>query len=384
MLLNIISLFTGFVCFSLGFFILFNKDKNKKTNIYFIVILILFGLIRFEFTLETLNIIPYNFNPLKHKASSLALAIPIFYLFFDKLIKQDIANKKDLYYFAPAIFVIIITEISLIMNLDFFKYISLAYYIGYFLMILNQLYDYFYQKKFDLKTTKYLQSIKTWIMITLLLLSFILILGLLFLFIKEDKKEMIQGFYQYSSFAWLYIFYYMFTNPVIVFGEKYLMKHIDIVEKEDFLIWSKIELHKIEEKDLSVYNKCKEQIQNHIFNINRLELDDQLLNKQSLKLDFLSKHLSIPKSHVEFLFKYYCNYSTNDYINLIKIKYALRLIANGYLENMTINSLAEKTGFSARTTFFINFKKFIGIPITIYLNQKGVAPEKFKIYVNRA
>jgi AraC-like DNA-binding protein len=384
MLLNIISLFTGFICFSLGIFILSNKYKNNKTNIYFILILIVFGLVRFEYALDALNITAYNFNLLKHKASFSALLIPIFYLFFDKLIKQKTVNIKDLYYFAPTILVIISTEFSLMMNSDFYKYTNSIYNLGYFSIILKQLHHYFYQKKFDLKTTKYLQSIKTWAIIMLLLLTFIVILGLLVSFIKEDKNEMIQGFYQYSTFAWLYIFYYMFRNPVIVFGEQYLMKHIEVANKEDFLIWSKIALQKIEEKDLSVYIKCKEQIQNHIFNIKRLELDDQLLNKQVLKLDFLSKHLSIPKSHLEFMFKYHCHYSTNDYINLIKIRYALRLIANGYLNDMTINSLAEKTLFSARTTFFINFKKFMGIPITIYLNQKGVVPEKFKIYVNRA
>ena len=136
-------------------------------------------------------------------------------------------------------------------------------------------------------------------------------------------------------------------------------------------------------KDLPLYKNCKDNIASLIFEIRKLEDNEAIISKETLKIDFLTKSLKTPKSHLEFVFKYHCHYSANEYANLIKIKYALRLIDAGYLNTKTINSLAEKTLFSARTTFFANFKKFIGIPITTYLNQTGATPEKYQIYVNR-
>lgn len=383
MLLNIISLFTGFISICLGVFILFNKENKSKTNFYFIIILLLFGFVRFEFTLETLGIISTNINPLRFRASLGLILIPVLYLFLYKLIKQQAQSIKDLYYFIPTISSLIIIEVSPSINLDTHKYISLFYFSGYFLSILYQFRLYFYIKKSDFQTTKYLQSIKTWTLIVLFLFTAIIILGILLLFVVENKIQIMQNFYKYSSFAWLFIFYYLFKNPIIIFGEQYLIKNIQISKKEDFLIWSLIANRKIETKDLPLYKNCKENIATIIFEIRKLEDKESIVNKEALKIDFLAKTIQIPKSHIEFVFKYHCHYSANDYVNLIKIKYALKLIDSGYLNTKTINSLAEKTLFSARTTFFANFKKFIGIPITTYLNQTGVAPEKYQSYLNR-
>lgn len=383
MLLNIISLFTGFISICLGVFILFNKENKSKTNFYFIIILLLFGFTRFEFTLETLGIINPIFNPLRFRSSFALFLIPVFYLFLDKIIKQQAQTIKDLYYFIPTISSLIIIEVSPFINLDTHKYISLINFLGYYLSIFYQFRTYFYIKKSDFQTTKYLQSVKTWTLMVLFLFTTIIILGITFLFVVENRIQIMQNFYKYSSFAWLFIFYYLFKNPIIIFGEQYLIKNIQISKKEDFLIWSLTANRKTEKKDLPLYKNCKDNIANLIFEIRKIEDNEAIISKETLKIDFLTKSLKAPKSHLEFVFKYHCQYSANDYVNLIKIKYALRLIDSGYLNSMTINALAEKTLFSARTTFFSNFKKFMGVPITTYLNQTGATPEKYQIYLNR-
>lgn len=364
-------------------FFLFNKENKSKTNFYFIIILLLFGLIRFEFSLETLGIISTNTNPLRFRASLGLILIPVLYLFLHKLIKQQAQSIKDLYYFIPTILSLIIIEISPIINLDTHKYISLINFAAYYLSILYQFRILFYIKKCDFQTTKYLQSIKAWFLIVLFFFTTIIILGITILFVVENRIQIMQNFYKYSSFIWLFIFYYLFKNPIIIFGEKYLINNILISKKEDFLIWSLTANRKTEEKDLPLYKNCKDNIANLIFEIRKIEDNELIISKETLKLDFLTKFLKTPRSHLEFVFKYHCQYSVNDYVNLIKIKYALRLIDSGYLNSMTINALAEKTLFSSRTTFFLNFKKFMGIPITTYVNQTGVTLEKYQIYLNR-
>jgi AraC-like DNA-binding protein len=383
MLLNILSLFIGFISICLGTFIWLNKQNKSKTKFYFIIILLLFGFIRFEFTLETLGIISNNLNPLKFRASPALVVIPVIFLFLSKLIKQKAPSVNDLYYFIPTVFVIILIEATTYINLEIYKYISIIYFTVYFFAISYQFQFYFYKKKFDYQTNKYLQSIKKMVLIFLLLLIIIIILVIMILFETGDRIQIMTNFYKYSSFIWLFVFYFFFENPIIIFGEQYLMQNIQISKKEDFLIWSLSAIKKIETKDLAVYKNCMDNITNIIFGIRKLEDNEAIVSREALKIDFLAKKTQIPKSHLEFVFKYHCHYSTNDYVNLIKIKYALSLIDSGYLNTMTINSLAEKTLFSARTTFFTNFKNFMGIPITTYINQTSIAPKKYQSYLKR-
>jgi AraC-like DNA-binding protein len=383
MFLDIISVFVGFLSIGLGLFILYHKEQKSKANFYFIVILLFFGLIRVEFTLETLGIIGNRLYPLKLRASLGLGLVSLLYFFLHKLIKQQGASVKDLYYIMPTVFILLFIEFSTAINFVAFKYISLFYFSAYFIFILYLFRIYFFRKKLDFKTKKYLQSIKIWAIMILLIFMLIFILEIIILFNERNKIQIMQNFYKYSSLAWLFIFYYLLKNPIIIFGKQYLIKNIQINKKEDFLIWSLTALRKIEEKDLPLYKICMNNISNLIFEIKNLEDNEAITNKEALKIDFLAKIIRTPKSHLEFVFKYHCHFSTNDYVNLIKIKYALKLIDAGYLNTKTINSLVEKTLFNSRTTFFANFKKFMGMPITTYLNQTGITPEKYKVYLNR-
>lgn len=383
MFLNLISLFVGLLSISLGLFILFHKEQKSKPNFYFIVILLLFGLIRVEFTLETLGIISNTLNPLKFRASIGLGLVSLLYFFLHKLINQQTASVKDLYYFVPSIFILLFIEFSKAINFATFKYISLFYFSAYFVSVLYQFRLYFFKKKLDFQTVRYLQSIKIWAILILLIFIVLFLLEISLLFTGGNKIQVMQNFYKYSSIAWLFIFYYLLKNPIIIFGEEYLIKNIQIKKKEDFIIWSLMALRKIEQKDLPLYKNCKDNISKLIFEIKKLENKEAFINKEAFKIDFLAKSIQTPKSHLEFVFKYHCHFSANDYVNLIKIKYALKLIDAGYLNSKTINSLVEKTLFNSRTTFFANFKKFMGIPITTYLNQTGASPEKYQAYLNR-
>lgn len=381
MLLNIISLFTGFVCFALGLFFLSSKGNNSRINFYFKLILTLFGFIRFEFALETLGIISTPFSPLRSRTSFALFLAPVFYLFFDKLYRQEAPAKKDLLYFIPTILTILLIDFSLSFDLNTYKYVTSINYLLYFLSILFLSHHYLMKRKFNSQKTKYLQSIKFWAIINIFLLTSIMFIGVYLLFIIEDRYQVMQQFYKYSSFTWLFIIYYLFKNPFIIFGERYLINNIQISKKEDFKIWELKALKGIEKKDLSIYRNCKENIAAIILEISKLEHNEAIISKETLKIDYLARTIKIPKSHMEFIFKYHCYYSVNDYINLVKIKYVLRLLDSRYLDHKTINSLTEKALFTSRTAFFINFKKFVGVPITTYLNKIEACPERYLPYV---
>ena len=64
------------------------------------------------------------------------------------------------------------------------------------------------------------------------------------------------------------------------------------------------------------------------------------------------------KSTVDFVFKYHNNLTFSKYmikINMLKAGY---LIESGYLENNSVNDLANMFGYSSRSAFYSKFKEF--------------------------
>jgi AraC-like DNA-binding protein len=159
----------------------------------------------------------------------------------------------------------------------------------------------------------------------------------------------------------------MFKNPIIIFGRNNLLKSIQKTEPQEFLIWSFKPLKVIDEKDRILSKNISSKIDNIIFNIQNLQKLESITSTITLTSDTLSKELKIPRSHVEFLFKYYCYYSINDFSNLLKVNYAVSLIKEGYLEKYTVASLGEKCLFNSRFTFSKNFKKFIGVSVSYFV-----------------
>lgn len=76
-----------------------------------------------------------------------------------------------------------------------------------------------------------------------------------------------------------------------------------------------------------MYNTIKKNIEFLITEIKTLQSSVELVTKITLNVETIAKELKVPKRHIDFLFKYYCNYSVNDFSNLVKVKYALLLIS---------------------------------------------------------
>jgi AraC-like DNA-binding protein len=188
-----------------------------------------------------------------------------------------------------------------------------------------------------------------------------------FLFNEAQSIDTLNNFYRYSSLLWLLALIYIFKNPVIIFGEQNLLKSIQLDEPQEFLIWRRKPISTIEDRDLIISANISDRVDRIILSIQKLQKSDALLSRIAFTATNLSKELDIPRSHVEFVFKYYCHYSINDFSNLIKINYAVSLINEGYLEKYTIASLGDKCLFNSRFTFSKNFKKFMGVSVSDYV-----------------
>lgn len=134
------------------------------------------------------------------------------------------------------------------------------------------------------------------------------------------------------------------------------------IQKRIHLIWkNKIEVGESNSTDKEVEKRIANKIDFYINKINSLDYDTNILLKKGTTITDLALELKIPKSHLNFIFKYKCTISFVTFKNLIRIEKSKKLIENDYLESNTLNSLAEKVGFKSYDPFFKGFKEVTGI-----------------------
>ncbi|HET8886946.1 MAG TPA: AraC family transcriptional regulator [Salinimicrobium sp.] len=90
----------------------------------------------------------------------------------------------------------------------------------------------------------------------------------------------------------------------------------------------------------------------------KLELLNQkkLYLDQSFDLTRCAREMQMPAHHISYFLKSHFGLSFSSYKNNLRMDYAKTLIETGFLENNTIEALAEKCGFASRSSFSKAFK----------------------------
>jgi AraC-like DNA-binding protein len=365
MFLNITSLLVGFLCLFVVVLMLFNSKPNRKTNVFLVVILFFAGVQRFINAIEALELTKLTYSPLKLRLSVAFFIVPVYYLFFKRLIKGNTMLKQELLHFVLPIILLLIDIFIVGYGLSY--YIFLAFSCCYFGAILLLVRELIKNKKRSLFEEANYNTIRTWTLLMTLITFSLVVFSNYFLFSEAKSAINLNNFYRYSSVLWLITIIYIFKNPVIIFGEYNLLKNIQSNELQELLVWSKKTLRTIEEKDKIIYNNIANKIGSIILSIQKLQKSAPAITSFTFNTDTLAKELKIPRSHVELIFRYYCHYSVNDFSNLVKINYAVSLINEGYLENYTVAHLGGVCLFNSRFTFSKNFKKFIGVSVSDYV-----------------
>ena len=366
MFLNVVSLLVGFLCLFVVVLMLFNPKPNRKTNVYLIMILFVAGLQRFVNAIEVLGFTTITYSPLKIRLTVAFFIVPIYYLFFRRLIRRNSKLKKELLHFILPTVLILIDILMVDYKLSYLLY--LAFTLFYFVSIMLLVKELIQMKKLSMFEKGNYKTIRTWALLITIVTFLLVVYSNYFLFSEAKPRISLNVFYRISSLLWLAVLIYMFRNPIIIFGENNLLKSLQKNAPQDLLIWNVKPLKVIEEKDLIVYNAIKARIDTILMDIQVLQKSVPLIAKITLTADALAKEIKIPRRHLELIFKYYCHYSINDFSNLVKINYVVTLINEGYLESYTVASLGEKCLFNSRFTFSKNFKKFIGVSVSDFVN----------------
>lgn len=364
MFLNVVCLLVGFLCLFVGALMLFKKP-NRKTNIYLIMILFVAGLQRFLNGIEVLGFTTDTYSPLKRRMTFAFFIVPIYYLFFRRLIRSNSELKKELLHFILPTALVLIDTLVVNYSISYFFYLIFSIY--YFVLILLLVNELIQMKKFSLFEKDNYKTFRIWVLL-MALITFLLVLFSNYFLFNEAKSDItLNNFFRFSSLLWLGALIYMFRNPIIIFGDHHLLKSLQKNTQQDFLIWTTKPLKSIEDKDQIIFNAIVGRIDSIVLAIQMLQKSVPLISTTTLTAKTIAQELKIPKSHLELVFKYYCHYSINDFGNLVKVNYALSLINDGYLKSYTVASLGEKCLFNSRFTFSKNFKKFIGVSVSDFI-----------------
>lgn len=365
MFFNLTSLLVGFLCLLVVILMLFNSKPNRKTNLYLVIILFIAGFQRFVNAIEVLELTKLTYSPLKLRLSVAFFIVPVYYLFFKRLINGNAKFLQELVHFVIPIILLLIDIFIVSFGLSYYIYLvfSCCYFFAILLLVIGLVK---YKKRSIFEEANY-KTIRTWTLLMTMICFSLVVFSNYFLFSEAKSAINLNNFYRYSSLLWLIAIIYIFKNPVIIFGEYNLLKNIQSNQLQELLVWSKKPLRKIEEKDKILYNNIANKFGSIILNIQKLQKSVTALTAFTFTADTLAKEFKIPRSHMELVFKYYCFYSVNDFSNLVKINYAVTLINGGYLENYTVAHLGDVCLFNSRFTFSKNFKKFIGVSVSDYV-----------------
>lgn len=308
-----------------------------------------------------LNITYLDFQ--QYFISFLGLAVPVFCLkFFTDHLKRDLnlSNSIILFIVPPSLVIFI----SFFVEIVYFKTIYFIYYeiIGLLLMFLliknrkyfiaNSAFDFLFVAILSYNLFTFLSFYILYINETIFTNSILLIkpIG------SSDDGGVIKLLLNLILIA---IPSYILFKPRLLYGEYFF--HANIIREKPENIknhWSSSKNKQILKKDLRIYKKIKFDISSIIFKLIKTE-NNYIKNKLIINtIENIALLIDENKSTVDFVFKYHNNLTFSKYmikINMLKAGY---LIESGYLENNSVNDLANMFGYSSRSAFYSKFKEF--------------------------
>lgn len=375
MIANLAVAFSGLMGFLTIFLILIRYRSNRITNIYLVII---FGIVSTRmvvigtFNLENNDVI----TTLLEKYNNLLIVIiPCTYLYFLNLVhdKKRIELNNLKHFSIPLLFNLIDyaldnSYLSLIKN-NFYYYIFFALYtIVYLVLNYNLLNKNIWNRKGDISiVVKQNQLIKNWsvFLFSIFLVNALRTIVVLFWEINNQNYSFGASFLWITAILWLSIYFKIIISPEILYGYTFLNSKINENKKSDKPIlsfWKTktiIEITNIQDKQLN--DKIKEAIPEYIKLIDQFSFHNQTFRNKGFVISDLSNKLNIPKSHLNFLFKYHSKISFSEYKKIVRIHDSLALINEGYLTTNTFDSLAKEVGFKSYNTFFVSFKDYTGV-----------------------
>lgn len=356
----------------------FSFRANKILNFYliFITLILCFYLIVHglnKFVLIGLHLEIWNFNYFQ----IIIFLIPFVYLFFEKLILNlKYPDKKDTPYF------IIPAPVGFYMGSVYFQHLfinkvvifvlSSIFILFFYWKIHRLLKPFLWNKYYEVDTLD--PIVKNWANFIFTMMVIVLVHFFIFLITSFFDTGRIFQLIQEAGLLVVFLIGYfkVILSPSLLYGNVKLQQITNVTPV--FFVNKVWELDSnpriINLRDLKVYNRILDKIPTYVQGIERIALVNYSFRKLDYSINDLSLELGLPKYYLEFIFKYYCKVSFNDYKKTVRIFDAVTLINQGYLSSNTLETLSRHVGFASYNPFLINFKEVVGVPPFDYYKKK--------------
>jgi len=215
------------------------------------------------------------------------------------------------------------------------------------------------------------KKLKNWsylILVTFFLLGIRVMVSLILS--QQDGFVSDQIFFWVNSVIWFFVFLKLFTNPDllnryynIIAQEKTILSHSKNYNKH----WKlKPISHITNAQDLQLSQKINSQLEVIFRLVDAESLDNKAFIQSEFSIIDLANKLSIPKSHMVYVFKYHSKLTFTELKKKVRVEEAIELMKNNYLKQNTLESLSKEVGFTTYNTFYTSFKE-----------ETGMAPNQF-------
>ncbi len=363
---------------------LFSYRSNIFVNIYLVIIFILCS-IR-SVSIGLFEIINTNSILTSRYISPIYLiVVPSLYLYFKSLTKDyERVYKKDLIHFLYPISNLVLNLVQeyfpILKNqsIENIRFISLnVFVLVYMIQSCNVLYNGLWR----LDVNKFVEKrhyllIKNWTLFIFTISSFLFLRILYSIYSEKISGELLRA--QNYSFLvvipWFLIYGKILIHPEILYGYPDL-KRRDIETLNQISIndhvWIFNSIHASNLKDTKVCDNIEKRVLPYISDIENFVNKEHPFRNTKFSFPDFAKEINIPKCHIYYIFKYHAIVTFEEYKNYCKIKDALKLIDEGYLNTLTLEGLSSKVGFSSYNLFFTSFKKLTKLAPKEYLNRQN-------------
>lgn len=361
MLLDLLNLLVGFILILLAGLILSRYFRHPKINFFFLLLLLLFGFSRFQYGLDAIGIFN-GARPNAHRVLFLLFLLPpVYYLCLKTFFFGRVQLKEIFVHILIFLLFLVPVEHYWPIDLTLLGFLFLGYSMMYYALLIGSSIHFFrtHQTIYSKQQLIKVRNLMLWLVV--LSLSGFLSTIYHITYFSSDQVYVKVGVFQTTVLVWVGFLIYLFFNPSVIFNEVFKKKDPERNFIHEFVIWHTKPIVRIKPQDVHLETKLRRNMDAMILDLRNFEPEFLVHASPSMLINEMAKYMPYPKSHIKFAFKYFCAYSLNDYLNLMRVIYALELANEGYLEQYTIESLADKCHFNSRTSFYRHFKKHIGV-----------------------
>jgi len=351
------------------YLLLLSHKSNKHVNVFLIFILVFItlkslflGLISDQTVITWLK--PFSM-----------IIVPSFYLYFKSLINDEqISIGKSIPHFLyPTLFssLFLFQTFYLVIPEEIWmsiRELNILNYVFFYLIITTHLlHDFYLKRNQDLSKERHFNSLKNWILPLFILFVLISVTRVINVcFFAENNVGAFSSVSVIMRIVLIFtVLLKMITTPEIIFGFPKLLERLAQTSKEAQLtnveIWNLAHPYVTNVQDLKLTPIINTKLEAYAAEIEQFVHTHHSFRDSKYTLKHLATDINIPSSHLTYVIKYHCKLSFIELKNHYRIIDSLHLIENDYLRSHTLDSLASKVGFVSYNSFYVSFKKQIGL-----------------------